>query len=115
MARLIREGGSLRGRARKGVRSTTMIAQDQAIAPIVLARQFAAAAPNQRWGGDTTECVIGSGPKLYLAAILDLYSRFIEGWALSAVNGRHLALRALDMAVKRRGPIPGLPRHSDQG
>ena len=71
--------------------------------------------PNQRWVGDTTEFVIGSSAKLYLAAILDLYSRFIVGWALSAVNDRHLTLRALDMAVKRRCPDPGLLHHSDQG
>ena len=71
--------------------------------------------PNQRWVGDTTEFVIGSSAKLYLAAILDLYSRFIVGWALSAVNDRHLTLRALDMALKRRCPDPGLLHHSDQG
>ncbi len=114
VARLMREEG-LRGRVRKRFRSTTMSEHDQPIAPNVLARQFAAAAPNQRWVGDTTEFVIGSGAKLYLAAILDLYSRFIVGWALSAVNDRHLALRALDMAVKRRSPTPGLLHHSDQG
>ena len=71
--------------------------------------------PNQRWVGDTTEFVIGSSAKLYLAAILDLYSRFIVGWALSAVNDRHLTLRALDMALKRRCPDAGLLHHSDQG
>ena len=71
---------------RKRFRSTTMSERDQPIAPNVLARQCAAEAPNQRWVGDTTEFVIGSGAKLYLAAILDLYSRFIVGWALSAVN-----------------------------
>ena len=52
---------------------------------------------------------------MYLAAILDLYSRFIVGWALSAVNDRHLALRALDRALKRPCPNPGLRHHSDQG
>ena len=67
------------------------------------------------WVGDTTEFVTGSSAKVYLAAILDLYSRFVVGWALSAVNGRHLTLRALDMAMKRRCPDPGLLHHSDQG
>jgi transposase InsO family protein len=52
--------------------------------------------------GDTTEFVISENGKLYLAAILDLYSRFIVGWALSAVNDRHLTIRALVMAIKRR-------------
>lgn len=76
----------------------------------MLARQFDAERPNQRWVGDTTEFVIGSSAKLSLAAILDLYSRFIVGWALSAVNDRHLTLKALNMAVKRRCPDPGLLR-----
>src|SRR5205814_9221663 len=53
--------------------------------------------------------------KLYLAAVLDLYSRFIVGWALSAVNDRHLTIKALEMALKRRCPEAGLLHHSDQG
>ena len=65
--------------------------------------------------GDTTEFVIGESGKLYLAAILDLFSRFIVGWAVSAVNDRHLTIKALEMAVKRRGPAAGLLHHSDQG
>jgi transposase InsO family protein len=69
-----------------------------------LARQFDAARPNQRWVGDTTEFSIGCSAKLYLSAILDLYSRFIVGWAVSAVNDRHLVLRALDMS---QAPMPG--------
>jgi transposase InsO family protein len=114
VGRLMREDG-LRGRVRKRFRSTTMSEHDQPIAPNVLARRFAAEQPNQRWVGDTTEFIIGSSAKLYLAAILDLYSRFIVGWALSAVNDRHLTLRALDMAVKRRCPAVGLLHHSDRG
>jgi transposase InsO family protein len=114
VGRLMREEG-LRARARTRFRSTTMSEHDQPIAPNVLARQFAAEQPNQRWVGDTTEFLIGSSAKVYLAAILDLYSRFIVGWALSAVNDRHLTLRALDMAMKRRCPDPGLLHHSDQG
>lgn len=47
--------------------------------------------------------------------ILDLFSRFTIGWAVSAVNDRHLALKALDMALKRRCPDKGLLHHSDQG
>ena len=114
VARLMRAEG-LRARARKRFKSTTMSEHDQPVAANVLARQFVAARPNQRWVGDTTELQIGSSGKVYLAAILDLYSRFIVGWALSAVNDRHLALRALDMALKRRCPDPGLLHHSDQG
>ena len=59
--------------------------------------------------------MVGESGKLYLAVILDLFSRFVVGWALSAVNDRHLTLRAIDMVVKRRAPRPGLLHHSDQG
>jgi putative transposase len=65
--------------------------------------------------GDTTEFVIGESAKLYLAAILDLFSRFVVGWAISAVNDRRLTLKALEMAVQRRWPEPGLLHHSDRG
>jgi putative transposase len=114
VARLMRAAG-LRARARKRFRRTTMSEHDQPVAANVLARQFSADGPNRRWVGDTTEFVIGSSDRLYLAAILDLYSRFIVGWAVSAVNDRHLAIRALDMALKRRRPEAGLLHHSDQG
>ena len=64
--------------------------------------------------GDTTELRTPTG-KIYLAAIIDLFSRFVVGWALSAVNDRHLTLKALDMAVRRRCPGTGLLHHSDRG
>jgi transposase InsO family protein len=109
------QGDGLRARARKRFKSTTMSDHDQPVAANLLDRQFSAARPNQRWVGDTTEFVIGDSGKLYLAAILDLYSRFIVGWAVSAVNDRHLTIRALEMALKRRCPDAGLVHHSDQG
>jgi putative transposase len=59
--------------------------------------------------------VIGSSGKLYLAVILDLFSRVDVGWAISAVNDRHLAIRSLDAALRRRCPASGLMHHSDQG
>ncbi len=114
VVRLMQEQG-LRARARKRFKSTTMSDHDQPVAANLLKQEFTAAAPNQRWVGDTTEFVIGSSGKLYLAAILDLYSRFVVGWAVSAINDRHLAMRALEMALKRRCPDAGLLHHSDQG
>jgi len=105
----------LKARLRKRFRCTTMSDHDQPVAANLLDRQFTAERPNQRWVGDTTEFVIGESGKLYLAAILDLYSRFIVGWAVSAVNDRHLTIKALEMALKRRGPEAGLLHHSDQG
>ena len=112
--RLMQADG-LRARARKRFKCTTMSDHEQPVAANLLDRQFTAARPNQRWVGDTTEFVIGESGKLYLAAILDLYSRFIVGWAVSAVNDRHLTIRALEMALKRRCPDAGLLHHSDQG
>ena len=114
IARLMQEEG-LVARARKRFKLTTMSDHDQPVAANLLDRQFHAQAPNQRWVGDTTELLIGTSGKLYLAAILDLFSRFIVGWALSAVNDRHLTIKALEMALKRRCPAAGLLHHSDQG
>ena len=88
---------------------------DQPVAANLLDRQFVAEGPNQRWVGDTTEFVIGSSSTLYVAAILDLFSRFIVGWAVSAANDRHLTIKALEMALKRRCPGLGLLHHSDRG
>jgi putative transposase len=114
VVRLMQED-RLVARLRKRYKLTTMSDHDQPVAANLLARQFEADAPNQRWVGDTTEFVIGSSGKLYLAAILDLFSRFIVGWAVSAVNDRHLTINALEMALKRRCPEIGLLHHSDQG
>ena len=105
----------LQARLRKRYKVTTMSDHDQPVAANLLDRDFTAAAPNQRWVGDTTEFVIGGSGKLYLAAILDLFSRFIVGWAVSASNARQVTIKALQMALKRRCPDAGLVHHSDQG
>lgn len=114
VCRLMREE-RLRARQRKRFKCTTVTDPALPVASNLLDRQFTADRPNQRWVGDTTEFVIGESGKLYLAAILDLYSRFIVGWAVSAVNDRHLAIKALEMALKRRCPDAGLLHHSDRG
>lgn len=114
VARVMREEG-LTARPRKRFKSTTMSDHDQPVAANLLNRDFTAAAPNQRWVGDTSEFLVGEGGKLYLAVILDLFSRFVVGWAVSAVNDRHVTLKALGMAIKRRCPEAGLLHHSDQG
>ena len=112
--RLMREE-QIQGRVPKRFKQTTNSDHTDPIAANVLARDFTAAAPNQRWVSDTTEFVIGDSAKLYLAAVLDLFSRFVVGWAISAVNDRRLTLKALEMAVARRCPEPGLLHHSDRG
>jgi transposase InsO family protein len=114
IARLMQED-RLVARARKRFKVTTMSDHDQPIAANLLDRQFEAEAPNQRWVGDTTELVIGGSAKLYLAVILDLFSRFVVGWAVSAVNDRYVTIKALENALKRRCPGTGLMHHSDRG
>ncbi len=112
--RLMQEEG-LQARTPKRFVCTTDSDHDLPVAANLLNREFTAAAPNQRWVGDTTEFKIGESGKLYLAAVLDLFSRFIVGWAISAVNDRHLTLAALSMALNRRCPEAGLLHHSDRG
>jgi len=108
------QGEKLVARVRRRYRSTTMSDHEQPVAANLLNREFEAAAPNQRWVGDTTELLTATG-KFYLAAIVDLYARVVVGWAMSAVNDRHLAIAALDQAVRRRCPGAGLLHHTDRG
>jgi transposase InsO family protein len=112
--RLMQQEG-LKARVRRRYKCTTMSDHDQPVAPNLLDRRFEAESANQRWVSDTTELRIGESGRMFLAAVLDLFSRFIVGWALSAVNDRHLVLKALEMAIRRRCPDPGLLHHSDQG
>jgi transposase InsO family protein len=79
--RLMRDE-QIHGRVPKRFKHTTDSDHDDPIAANVLARDFTAAAPNQRWVSDTTEFVIGDHAKLFLAAVLDLFSRFVVGWAI---------------------------------
>jgi len=104
----------LKGKTRRKWVKTTDSTHGLPVAPNLLARDFRAAAPNRRWVGDVTYLRTPEG-WLYLAAIVDLYSRFVVGWALSAVNDRRLAMRALEMAVHSRCPEVGLLHHTDQG
>ena len=111
--RLMRNEG-LRARPKRRYRLMVVPEGEQLVAPNLLAQQFEATRPNERWVSDTTELVTPSG-RLFLAAVIDLYSRFVVGWSLSAVNDRHLVIRALDMALRRRSPNEKLLHHSDQG
>jgi putative transposase len=113
VARLMREK-NLVARMRRRFRSTTDSKHSLPIAPNMLARNFTAAAPDQAWVTDITFVWTGQG-WLYLAAILDLFSRRVVGWATSRNVDRHLALAALDMALSKRRPTMGLVHHSDRG
>jgi transposase InsO family protein len=111
--RLMQAGG-LKGKVRRRFVRTTDSNHALPVAPNLLARDFSAQKPNQRWVADITYLRTPEG-WVYLAAVLDLYSRAIVGWSTSAVIDRHLALAALEMAMKRRCPEQGLLHHTDQG
>lgn len=76
--------------------------------------QFAPPAPNRIWAGDLTAIATRAG-WMYLAVIMDLYSRRVIGWAMSRRPDQHLALTALQMALTHRRPPSGLIHHTDQG
>ena len=109
--RLMQENG-LKARTRKRFTLTTMSDHDQPVAANLLDRQFEAAAPNQRWVGDTTEFVIGSTASSISRR--PRFSRFVVGWAVSAVNAPPDHQGAGDGA-ETRCPEIGLLHHSDQG
>ncbi|NJN00760.1 MAG: DDE-type integrase/transposase/recombinase, partial [Aquincola sp.] len=88
---------------RKRYKTTTNSDHDQPVADNLLQQDFTAERPNQRWVGDTSELLIGEQGKASLAVILDLFSRFVVGWAISAVNDRHLTIKALEMALTKFG------------
>jgi putative transposase len=98
--RLMRERG-LEARRKRRFRRTTDSNHPMPIAPNVLARQFEAKAPNQAWVTDVTYIATAEG-WLYLAAILDLFSRRVVGYAMSEQNDRALALAALRRALRAR-------------
>jgi putative transposase len=85
-----------------------------AVAPNVLDRQFHAPAPNRKWIADFTYIWTGEG-WLYVAAVIDLFSRRVVGWSMSASMTAQLVTDALLMAIWRRGKPDALLHHSDQG
>lgn len=111
--RLMRETG-LRGRCKRRFVRTTDSKHDNPIAPNVLERRFETQTPNKAWVGDVT-CVATAQGWLFLAVLLDLFSRRVVGWATSATNDTTLALAALEHAVHSRRPRAGLIHHTDRG
>jgi len=113
VARLMRQQG-LYARPKRKWRRTTMSDHRQPVAPNLLDRRFSAEAPNTAWVSDITYIWTREG-WLYLAAILDLFSRRVVGWATSPRIDTELCVRALRTALQARRPAPGLIFHSDQG
>ena len=113
VARLMR-ASAIRVKTVKKWRATTDSAHAHPVAPNTLNRQFAVAAPNRVWAGDITYVWTAEG-WLYLAVVLDLYSRMAIAWAMGSRLTETLATEALTMALGRRQPSAGLLHHSDRG
>jgi transposase InsO family protein len=113
VARLMR-GMGLSARRKRRFRRTTDSKHAYPVAPNLLGRDFTASAPNRVWLADLTYIPTREG-WLYLAVVLDLFSRQVVGWAMAEHLGHELALAALDMAIARQRPAPGLTHHSDRG
>jgi putative transposase len=113
VARLMRENG-IAAKQKKKYKATTDSNHTLPVAPNILERDFEASGPNQKWLADISYIPTREG-WLYLAAVLDLYSKLIVGWSMSSRMTKNLVLDALKMAVDRRRPGPGLIHHSDQG
>ncbi len=113
VARLMRDAG-LRAKARRKYKPTTDSNHSMPIAPNLLARDFRAARPNAAWVSDITYLATREG-WLYLAVIVDLFSRKVVGWNLGERMTASLVCDALDDAVRARRPAPGLVFHSDRG
>ena len=113
VARLMR-GMGLAARRRRRFRRTTDSRHAFPIAPNLLERNFTAEAPDRVWLADLTYIWTAQG-WLYLAAVLDLYTRRVVGWAMADHLRHELTLAALDMAIVRQRPAPGLVHHADRG
>lgn len=114
VARLMRQEG-LAGRRRRRFRHTTQSRHGLPVAPNHLAQDFASSAPNQKWVSDITYIPTGEG-WLYLAVVMDLYSRLVVGWAMAPYLDDRLTRRALQMALARRQKLASdLLHHSDRG
>jgi transposase InsO family protein len=114
VARLMRAHG-IQGRMRRRSRPvTTQRAEGTLAAPNLLGQDFTSSRPNEKWVTDITYIDTAEG-WLYLASVLDLYSRKVVGWSMADHMETSLVEDALLMALTRRQPAPGLLHHSDQG
>lgn len=112
VARLMRQAG-LRGISRRRFVTTTRRDQTMRPAPDLVERRFTAEGPNQLWVADITYIPTWAG-FLYLAIVLDVFSRKVVGWAMEAHLRTELVLQSLQMAIEQRKP-EGVIHHSDQG
>jgi putative transposase len=109
---MIRQG--LCAKAGKKFKVTTNSKHELPVAKNILQQNFSASAPNQKWVGDITYLWTQEG-WLYLATVIDLYSRMVVGWAMSERMTADLVGNALSMALWKRGMPTGVIVHSDRG
>lgn len=114
VAKLMAEQGIYAAEPRSFVPTTTDSSHDLPVAGNQLDRNFTATAPGQKWCADITYVWTDQG-WMYLACVMDLFSRMIVGWAMGDSLAGELVNRALSMATLRRNPPPGLLHHSDRG
>jgi len=114
VARVMRVAGIVGYRRRRKVRTTVPEPADQKV-PDLLNRDFTAPAPNQRYVGDITYLPIADGSNLYLATVIDCYSRRLAGWAIVDHMRTSLVEDALKAAAATRGSLAGAVFHSDHG
>lgn len=113
VARLMRKDG-LKAKTIRKFKATTNSGHNLPVAENLLNRDFSPVAPNRAWVADITYIWTKEG-WLYLAIVIDLFSRAVVGWSMSERMTRTLVMDAFIMAVKRRNPPPGLIHHSDRG
>jgi transposase InsO family protein len=113
ISRLMREG-QLRVKTRRRFVVTTNADHKRPVAANLVERRFQAHAPDKLWTGDITYIPTAEG-WLYLAVVLDVFSRKIVGWSMSGRMEEHLVVEALGNALCRRRPAPGFIFHSDRG
>jgi transposase InsO family protein len=114
VARVMRENGIAGYRRRRRVRTTIPEPADQKV-PDLLKRDFTAPVPNQRYVGDITYLPLSDGENLYLATVIDCYSRRLVGWAVADHMRTELVEEALKAAQTTRGSLAGAIFHSDRG
>lgn len=114
VAKIMQNEGIFAASPRKFVPTTTDSRHDHPIAPNRLKRDFAADAPNQKWCADITYVATAAG-WMYLACVMDCFSRRIVGWSMSQSLAGPLVNAALRMAIAQRSPSAGLVHHSDRG
>jgi len=104
----------IKAKAKKKYKATTDSKHNLPVAPNLLGRRFAVDVPNRVWTSDITHIATDEG-WLYLATVIDLFSRQIVGWSMQSRIKTELVIDALRMAWFRRHPKPGLIVHSDRG